>query len=155
LNGLWGGYQGEGSKTVLPREAHAKITCRLVANQDPDQIFDQIETLIRRSAPAGVTVSVKRLPGSADPFLMPRDDAGMDVARQILEEIYGQAPYVVRLGGSIPIVSIFQQELGVPTTMFGFSVDDENLHAPNEFFRLRNFDRAQRAYCMLLERVAV
>jgi acetylornithine deacetylase/succinyl-diaminopimelate desuccinylase-like protein len=76
------------------------------------------------------------------------------MARAVLSEVYGAAPYVTRLGGSIPIVSIFLKELGVYTTMFGFSVGDENLHAPNEFFRLLNFERGQHAYCRLLERLA-
>ena len=155
LNGMWGGYQGDGSKTVLPNMAHAKITCRLVANQTPDRVFALIAEHLARHTPVGVTASVKRLQGSAEPYAMPRNHNGGEVAREVLSEVYGAAPYVTRLGGSIPVVSIFLAELGVHTTMFGFSIDDENLHAPNEFFRLRNFERGQQAYCRLLERLAV
>jgi acetylornithine deacetylase/succinyl-diaminopimelate desuccinylase-like protein len=154
LNGIWGGYQGGGSKTVLPSKAQAKITCRLVANQNPDRVFRLLGEHVARHTPAGVTASVQRPQGSADPYLMPRSHNGSEMARAVLSEVYGAAPYVTRLGGSIPIVSIFLKELGVYTTMFGFSVGDENLHAPNEFFRLRNFERGQHAYCRLLERLA-
>jgi acetylornithine deacetylase/succinyl-diaminopimelate desuccinylase-like protein len=154
LNGIWGGYQGGGSKTVLPSKAQAKITCRLVANQNPDRVFRLLGEHVARHTPAGVTASVQRLQGSADPYLMPRSHSGSEMARAVLSEVYGAAPYVTRLGGSIPIVSIFLKELGVYTTMFGFSVGDENLHAPNEFFRLLNFERGQHAYCRLLERLA-
>ena len=155
LNGVWGGYQGDGNKTVLPNMAHAKITCRLVANQTPDRVFALIAEHLARHTPVGVTASVKRLQGSAEPYAMPRNHNGGEVTREVLSEVYGAAPYVTRLGGSIPVVSIFLAELGVHTTMFGFSIDDENLHAPNEFFRLRNFERGQHAYCRLLERLAV
>ena len=99
--------------------------------------------------------SGERLVGSGTPFRVPRNHNSSEIARQVLEEVYEIPPYITRLGGSIPIVSIFLQELGVHTTMFGFSVGDENLHAPDEFFRLRNFDRGQIAYCRLLERLAV
>ena len=155
VNGIWGGYQGEGSKTVLPNEARAKITCRLVGDQDPKQIFEAIVAHAKKICPIGVKFSAERLVGSGTPFRVPRNHNASEMARQVLEEVYGMAPYVTRLGGSIPIISTFLQEIGVHTTMFGFSIGDENLHAPNEFFRLRNFDRGQKAYCQLLEKLAV
>ncbi|NOX74508.1 MAG: dipeptidase [Alphaproteobacteria bacterium] len=153
VNGIWGGYQGLGTKTVHPAEASAKITCRLVANQTPDRIFTLIKTHIEASIPQGVRVQVDRLPGNADPFQMPRSHNASQIAKDVLAEVYGMEPYVTRLGGSIPVMSIFQNELGVQTTMFGFSIGDENLHAPNEFFRLRNFKRGQIAYGRLLEKL--
>lgn len=151
LNGLTGGYQGLGTKTVLPAQASAKITCRLVANQTPDQIYDLVTAHIARHVPVGVTASVERLAGSADPFLMPAGHNASQAATEILREVYGKEPYVTRVGGSIPVMTMFLRELGVHGVMFGFSVGDENLHAPNEFFRLANFDRGQTAYCRLLE----
>jgi acetylornithine deacetylase/succinyl-diaminopimelate desuccinylase-like protein len=151
LNGLTGGYQGVGTKTVLPAQASAKITCRLVANQTPDHIYDLIAAHIARHVPVGVTASVERLAGSADPFLVPGGHNASQAANEILREVYGKEPYVTRVGGSIPVMTMFLRELGVHGVMFGFSVGDENLHAPNEFFRLANFDRGQTAYCRLLE----
>ncbi len=153
VNGLWGGYQGTGSKTVHPAEAFAKITCRLVANQNPDKIFERIRDHVSKHCPAGVTAETTRLAGSADPFLMPKGHNASQLARDVLKEVYGQEPFTTRLGGSIPVMTIFLGELGVHATMFGFSVGDENLHAPNEFFRLRNFERGQVAYCKLLKKI--
>lgn len=153
VNGITGGYQGGGSKTVLPAMASAKITCRLVADQKPDKIFELIQDHVQRHLPPGVRAKVDRLQGSADPYLMPRGHNASQVAADTLKEIYDKEPYVTRLGGSIPVMSVFLKELGVHTTMFGFSVGDENLHAPNEFFRLINFRRGQQAYCRLLERL--
>ena len=155
VNGIWGGYQGEGSKTVLPNEARAKITCRLVDGQEPQEVFEAIVSHAKKICPAGVKFSAERLVGSGTPFRVPRNHNASEMVRQVLEEVYGMAPYVTRLGGSIPIISTFLQEIGVHTTMFGFSIGDENLHAPNEFFRLRNFDRGQKAYCRLLEKLTV
>lgn len=153
VNGIWGGYQGLGTKTVHPAQASAKITCRLVANQIPDRVFEQIKRHIQANTPVGVTASVERLPGNADPFLMPRSHNASQVAHEVLKEVYGKTPYVTRVGGSIPVMTILLNELGIHATMFGFSIDDENLHAPNEFFRLKNFERGQVAYCRLLEKL--
>ena len=153
VNGIFGGYQGMGSKTVHPSEASVKITCRLVSNQSPEIIYNLICRHVDKHLPAGVKSEVQQLAGSADPFVMPRSHNANQVAREILEEVYDMDPYVTRLGGSIPIMTIFLKELGVYGTMFGFSVGDENLHAPNEFFRLKNFTRGQEAYCKLFERL--
>ncbi|MGB1389312.1 MAG: dipeptidase [Paracoccaceae bacterium] len=151
VNGLWGGYQGLGTKTVLPAAASAKVTCRLVANQNPDRIFDLIRAHVEANLPKGVTAEVTRLQGSADPFLMPTGHNASKVAGDVLRDVYDREPYETRLGGSIPVMTVFLKELGVHGVMFGFSIGDENLHAPNEFFRLINFERGQKAYCRLLE----
>ena len=151
VNGLWGGYQGLGTKTVLPAAASAKVTCRLVANQNPDRIFDLIRAHVKANLPKGVTAEVTRLQGSADPFLMPTGHNASKVAGDVLRDVYDREPYETRLGGSIPVMTVFLKELGVHGVMFGFSIGDENLHAPNEFFRLINFERGQKAYCRLLE----
>ncbi len=151
VNGLWGGYQGLGTKTVLPAAASAKVTCRLIANQNPDRIFDLIRAHVEANLPKGVTAEVTRLQGSADPFLMPTGHNASKVAGDVLRDVYDREPYETRLGGSIPVMTVFLKELGVHGVMFGFSIGDENLHAPNEFFRLINFERGQKAYCRLLE----
>lgn len=153
MNGIWGGWQGAGIKTVLPAEAHAKITCRLAANQKPDAIFGLLRAHIEGHCPKGLRVSVKRLAGSADPFLVPAGHSSSTAAAEVLAEVYGKAPYVTRTGGSIPVMTMLLNELGVHATVFAFGMNDENLHAPNEFFRLSNFRTGQTAYCKLLERL--
>lgn len=151
--GVWGGFQGEGVKTVLPSEAHAKITCRLVANQSPEKIVTLLQEHIRRHTPPGVTVSVTPLAFLAHPYLVPADEPGNQAAREVLVELYGKEPYYVRSGGSIPVCSLFQRHLGAYTTSFGFAQPDERQHSPNEFFRLNSFRMGQTAYCKLLERL--
>jgi acetylornithine deacetylase/succinyl-diaminopimelate desuccinylase-like protein len=153
LNGIWGGFQGAGSKTVLPNEAHAKITCRLVANQDPAKIVELLTRHVATHTPPGVTATAQALPGRAKPYLMPADHPGNQATRDVLVELYGKEPYYTRSGGTIPVTELFLSTLGAYTVGFGFGLDDEGLHAPNEFMRLHNFDRAQRGYCMLLERL--
>lgn len=153
LNGIWGGYQGKGIKTVLPAEAHAKITCRLVANQKPDAIFALLKAHVEAHVPVGLRARVERLAGSADPFLVPKGHNSSSVAGEVLAEVYGKAPFITRVGGSIPVMTMLLNELGVHATVFAFGLADENLHAPNEFFRLSNFRKGQTAYCRLLERL--
>jgi len=154
LNGIWGGFQGEGSKTVLPAEAHAKITCRLVPDQDPDTILNLVADHIAKHTPPGVRVVVKPSPATALPYLIRADHPGNLAARDVLTEIYGQAPHEVRMGGTIPVCALFLRSLGAHTVVFAFGLDDERVHAPNEFFRLSSFELGQRAYCKLLERLA-
>ena len=153
LNGIWGGYSGKGIKTVLPAEARAKITCRLVANQKPDAIFALLKAHIEANCPRGLRVTVDRLAGSADPFLTPVGHNALAVAGEVLTEVYGRAPYITRAGGSIPVMTMLLKELGVHATVFAFGLPDENLHAPNEFFRLANFRTGMLAYAKLLERL--
>lgn len=153
LNGIWGGWQGNGIKTVLPAEAKAKITCRLVANQTPDRIFNLLKAHIEGHAPPGLRVKIERLAGSADPFLVPPGHNSSSIAGDVLSEIYGKTPFLTRSGGSIPVLTMLLKELGVHATVFAFGLQDENLHAPNEFFRLSNFRIGQSAYCRLLERL--
>jgi acetylornithine deacetylase/succinyl-diaminopimelate desuccinylase-like protein len=154
MNGIWGGWQGNGIKTVLPAEAHAKITCRLVANQKPDAIFDLLRAHVEAVCPKGLRVSVMRLAGSADPFLVPAGHNASTAVAEVLTDVYGKAPYITRTGGSIPVMTMLLNELGVHATVFAFGMNDENLHAPNEFFRLSSFRTGQTAYCKLLERLA-
>jgi acetylornithine deacetylase/succinyl-diaminopimelate desuccinylase-like protein len=153
INGIWGGFQGDGVKTVLPNAAHAKITCRLVPDQDPVAITEMIARHVERHAPPGVRVTTTRLGFAAQPYLIPADHPGNRAARAVLEEIYGRSPYVVRSGGSIPVCTVLLQNLGVYTVNFAFGLEDEHIHAPDEFFRLSSFERGQMAYCKLLHRL--
>ena len=151
INGMHSGYQGKGIKTVLPSKAFAKISCRLVANQKPKEIYKLVEKHIHKHSPLGVTVEVRKLPSEANPFLVPRGHNSSEVVRKVLRELYNKEPFEVYVGGSIPILSMFLEEFGVHGAVMSFGLDDEKVHAPNEFFRLSSFSRAQSAYCMLIE----
>jgi acetylornithine deacetylase/succinyl-diaminopimelate desuccinylase-like protein len=150
VNGIWGGFQGEGIKTVIPSQAHAKITCRLVPDQDPDKIAELFKTHVEGHVPPGVTASVQKLPGNAYPYLIPYNHPGNQAARAVLKELYGKEPYVARMGGTIPVCGIFLKELGAHIVNFAFGLKDENIHAPDEFFRISSFELGQEAYCMML-----
>ncbi|MDB4896076.1 MAG: peptidase [Firmicutes bacterium] len=153
LNGIWGGFQGEGVKTVLPNEAHAKITCRLVADQDPHEVSSLIEAHVAKHAPRGVKVTVRRLNGKAKPYLVPADHPGNRAAHEVLTDVYGKEPFYTRTGGTIPVCELFLTNLNAYTVSFAFGLNDENVHAPDEFFRLSSWERGQTAYCKLLERL--
>lgn len=153
VNGIWGGFQGEGTKTVLPNEAHAKITCRLVPNQEPERVIELIQAHVAKHAPSGVDVTARPMPGGARPYAIAADHPGNQAARKVLTALYGKEPYYVRSGGTIPVTELFQTHLGAPTVSFGFGLDDERFHAPDEFTRLANWERGQQGYCLLLERL--
>ncbi len=153
VNGIWGGFQDEGIKTVIPSTAHAKISCRLVPDQQPANIVQLLKTHVERHAPKGVRVTVNEIPGTADPYVIPLDHPGNQAAQAVHKELFGKAPYYVRMGGSIPVCSMFLSALDVYTVNFAFGLQDENVHAPDEFFRLSSFERGQKAYCMLLTRL--
>ena len=153
VNGIWGGFQGEGFKTVLPATAHAKISCRLVPDQDPQETVRQVAVHVAKHAPVGVTVKVHPDLSLADPYRIPHDHPGNQAARNVHKEIYGKEPYFAHMGGSIPVCGIFLKELGAYTVNFAFGLQDENAHGPDEFFRLKNFSRSQLAYAMLLEQL--
>ena len=151
VNGVWGGFQDEGIKTVIPAKAHAKITCRLVPDQEPDKIFELIRAHVAGHLPAGTTAEVRRLAGSADPFLIPFDHPGNRAARVVLSKLYNKEPYIARTGGTIPVSGLFLKSLGAYMVNFAFGLEDENQHAPDEFFRISSFKRALNAYGMILE----
>ncbi|HEV2281804.1 MAG TPA: dipeptidase [bacterium] len=146
VNGMWGGFQGDGSKTVLPNEAHAKITCRLVPDQDPDEIAQAVEQHVLRHAPAGVMVTVTRSKGKARPYLMPAEHPSLAAAARALRATYGKDPVRVRVGGTLPVSDLVRRELGTWLVFFAFGEPDNLVHAPNEFLRLQTFDRGTRAY---------
>ena len=153
LNGIWSGFQGEGIKTVLPSKASAKISCRLVENQNPLKIFDKIDSHVKANLPTGVVANLRRLPGYALPFCIPPNHESTMIAKEVLTETYGNPPYMIRAGASIPILPIFKDKLGVHATVLAFSLDDENMHAPNEFFRLSSFIKGQLIYGKLFNRL--
>ncbi|MEP7235271.1 MAG: dipeptidase [Ignavibacteriota bacterium] len=139
-NGIWGGFTGEGAKTVLPSKAFAKISMRLVPNQTPLDIAAKFEAYLNKIKPVGVTIKVIDLHGGM-PAMTPIDSLGMIAARKALKEVFGKEPFLTREGGSIPIVNSFSQILGAPTVLMGFGLPDQNAHSPNEKMNLNNFHR--------------
>ena len=153
VNGIWGGFQGHGSKTIIPAHAHAKISCRLVVNQDPDRIFEIVRAEVLRLAPAGVRVEVQNIHGGR-PILTPLDHPATLAAARALEAVFGEAPLYLREGGSIPVSATFQSILGTPVVLLGFSNPDNNAHAPNESFVLANHEGAIRTIARMLDELA-
>ena len=153
INGVGGGFQGEGIKTVLPSKAQAKISCRIVADQDPSKIGDLLIRHIQKVAPPGVKVMAVASPNGAAPYLIPPDHPALAVAASVLKDLYGKEPYRIRMGGTIPANGFFLQMLQAYTLVFAFGLEDELQHSPNEFFRLSSFERGQKAYGILLERL--
>lgn len=143
INGAFGGFSGEGIKTVLPAEAGAKITCRLVPDQDPDDIVQKLRSHIEKNKPAGVTVEVTEF-DKGKPFLTPYDHPAIQAAGTSYERVYQVPTAYTRGGGSIPIVAAFDEILGLPVVLMGFGLSSENFHAPNEHFHLENFDKGLR-----------
>lgn len=146
INGIYGGFQGEGTKTVIPAEAHAKITCRLVPDQDPEEILQLIQAHVQKHAPKGVTIKVQ-LFDKGRPFVTPFDHPAIQAAAVAYEKSYGVKPVYMRMGGSIPIVETFGRLLNLPVVLMGFGLPYENFHAPNEHFHLENFDKGLRTLC--------
>jgi len=144
INGIFGGFQGEGTKTVIPAKAGAKITCRLVPDQDPTRVQDAIEQHLKANCPRGVTLDVKRGDG-APACITPVDHPAIRAALAALAEAYGKEAKFIRGGGSIPVVGLFTSVLNAPSVLMGFGLEDENFHAPNEHFHLENFDLGMRA----------
>lgn len=138
LNGMWGGYTGEGSKTVLPSKAYAKISMRLVPNQDPEKITQLFKNYFESIAPKSVKVEVKPHHGGY-PVVTPTDSVAYRAASKAMEESFGRKPIPTRSGGSIPIVALFEKELGLKTVLMGFGLDSDLIHSPNEHYGIFNF----------------
>ncbi len=138
LNGIWGGYTGEGAKTVLPSKATAKISCRLVPNQKSAKMTELILNHIQKIAPPYVTVKAWEHHGG-DPYMTPVDSIEYRAAAKAIETSFRKAPIPVRGGGSIPITALFESELGCKVVFLGFGLDSDNLHSPNEKYGLYNF----------------
>jgi acetylornithine deacetylase/succinyl-diaminopimelate desuccinylase-like protein len=138
LNGIWGGYQDEGAKTVLPSKATAKISARLVPNQSSEKITKMLLDYFKKIAPANVTVKAFEHHGG-EPYMTPIDSKAYQAAANAMETTFGKKPIPVRGGGSIPICFLFEKELGIKVVFLGFGLDSDNLHSPNEKFDLANF----------------
>ena len=151
VNGMWGGYQGPGGKTIVPSEAHAKITCRLVPHQDPDDVVALVKRHLECHAPAGTRLTASELGHGARPASIARDHWMVKAAEVALEKVFGVKPLIVRMGGTVPVAEIFQRVMGLETVYFSFSTGDEDFHAPNEFFRVHRLHEGLAAWAQLLE----
>jgi acetylornithine deacetylase/succinyl-diaminopimelate desuccinylase-like protein len=150
VNGIWGGFMGDGGKTIIPAHAHAKISCRLVTAQDPARIFEQLRAYVAEVAPPGVTTTVTYISGGL-PSLTPRDHPATKAAARALEATFGQLPVYVREGGSIPVCASFESILGLPVVMLGFSQPGERAHAPNEWIDLNNYETGIRTFARMFD----
>ena len=144
INGLLSGYTGEGAKTVLPASAMAKVSCRLVPDQDPEEIARLVRAHVDRVAPRGVKVSVRQLHGGR-PWRADLAGPLYDAARRALAAAFGQEPVIVGEGGSIPVVGDFERILHAPVLLVGFGLPGENAHAPDEWISEENFRIGMRA----------
>jgi acetylornithine deacetylase/succinyl-diaminopimelate desuccinylase-like protein len=153
VNGLLSGFTGEGSKTVIPAKAMAKVSMRLVPDQDPDKIADQFEAYLKKIAPKTVTMTLTRMHGGK-PWITGLDNVYVQAAGRAIEQGFGEKPVFCREGGSIPVVSTFQRELGLPAVLFGVGLPDENAHAPNERLDLNNFHSGIVASAILYAEIA-
>ena len=137
-NGIWGGFTGEGAKTVLPSLAHAKISCRLVPGQTPEEITDKLQAHFEKHCPPTMKLTFEDLHGGHGALVDTNSDA-MKAASEAMEGVYNEKPYMVRCGGSIPIVADFKKILGQETVLMGFGLDSDAIHSPNEKFGLDRF----------------
>lgn len=153
VNGLLSGYTGEGAKTVLPATAMAKVSCRLVPDQTPEEIERLVKEHVARVTPPGVTVTVTHLHGGR-PWRADLAGPLYDAAARALESAFGRAPVIVGEGGSIPVVGDFQRILGAPVLLVGFGLPGENAHAPDEWISIENFDKGTRAIAALWDEMS-
>jgi len=153
VNGLLSGFTGEGAKTVLPAVAMAKVSMRLVPNQSPDTIARLFEEYVKKVTPKTVELKVTRMHGGK-PWMTSYDNPFVQAAARAIEKGFGQKPVLTREGGSIPVVSTFQEELGLPSVLFGVGLPDENAHAPNEKLDVGNFHGGIIASAILYNEIA-
>ena len=152
-HGIVGGYTEAGSKTVLPARATAKLSCRLVADQNPDAIVAGLEQFIADHTPAGVTASLS-IHAQARPVSVPADSPAMTAASEALTEAFGQSTALIACGASIPITELFQRTLGLDAVLMGFGLPSDNLHSPNEHFSLDQLWRGAHAAAAMLQNLA-
>lgn len=150
VNGMWGGYTGTGGKTVLPCEAHAKLTMRLVPGQVPAKAQEAVRRHLEAHAPEGVTLEFSLRGAGSPAYSLGPDNKMLLAAERVVEQVAGRRPVRVRAGGTIPITALFRQSLGIDTLIFGFAMPDEDAHAPNEFFRLSSLEEGLRTLPLLL-----
>ena len=152
-NGIFGGFSGEGIKTVIPSQAGAKITCRLVPDQEPEDIIEKLRRHVETHTPPGVTVTITEF-DKGTPFITPFSHPAIQAAGKSYEKVYGVPTVFTRMGGSVPIVAEFDKILGLPVVLMGFGLSSENFHAPNEHFHLENFDKGLRVISDYLNEAA-
>jgi succinyl-diaminopimelate desuccinylase len=150
VNGIWGGYQGEGSKTIVPAKAGAKFSFRLVPDQDPEKIGRSLESFVRASCPPGVRMRLSKTSGGRG-LVLPLESPYISAASDAIEKGFGKRPVFMRVGGTIPVVSFLHQYLGVDSLLVGWGQDDDNIHSPNEKFILADFHRGILASAALWE----
>ncbi|MGZ8514934.1 MAG: dipeptidase [Candidatus Limnocylindrales bacterium] len=153
VNGIWGGFTGAGSKTIIPAHAHAKVSCRLVVSQEPQRVFEQLKAYVDQIAPPGVTTRVTFL-GGGRPSLTPKDHPATRAAARAIEATFGSAPVYIREGGSIPVTASFETILGLPVVLLGFVQPDCNAHAPNEWIDLHNYETGIRTFARMFDELA-
>lgn len=146
VNGMWGGYEGPGSKTVIPSEAHVKITCRLVPDQDPAEIASLVSRHLESHLPPGTRLTITSPGHGARPSHIAPHHFGLEAADAALSAVYGRRPLRVRMGGTVPIGEFFERHMGLSTVFFSFSTADEDFHSPNEFFRVNRLHEGLEAW---------
>ena len=154
VNGIWGGFQGEGKKTIIPAHAHAKVSCRLVARQEPARILELLTAYVAEVAPPGVRTTVTHL-GAGRPTLTPTDHPATRAAARALVATFGREPVYAREGGSIPVAATFESVLGLPVVLLGFTPPDDNAHAPNESMDLDNYETGIRCVARMWDELVV
>lgn len=153
INGIVGGYTGEGPKTIVPSKASAKITCRLVPSQDPVKIIDSLEAFLAKLCPAGLQFEFVKYHG-CEAFAFDPNSPWITAASSAIEAAFGKAPVFIREGGSIPVVSSFQQILGIDTLLLGWGRNTDNLHSPDEHFHVEDFHNGILASAHLWQKLA-
>jgi acetylornithine deacetylase/succinyl-diaminopimelate desuccinylase-like protein len=151
VNGMWGGYEGHGTKTVIPGEAHAKITCRLVSDQDPDEIVGLVRKHLEAHVPPGTRLFISSGDHGTRAAHIAADHFALTVADAALHAVYGVRPLIVRMGGTVPISELFHRHMSLDTVFFSFSTADEDFHAPNEFFRVHRLHEGLEAWARYWE----
>ncbi|WMD21674.1 dipeptidase [Achromobacter seleniivolatilans] len=150
VNGMWGGYTGAGTKTIIPCEASAKLTARIVEGQDPAQVIHSVLAHLQAACPPGCDLEVTALNTGSPAATLRPDHPLVTAAETVLQQSSDSKPIHVRLGASVPITSVFKETLGIDTLMFGYNLPDEDVHAPNEFFRLSSIPQGLQAWTRLL-----
>jgi acetylornithine deacetylase/succinyl-diaminopimelate desuccinylase-like protein len=153
VNGIWGGYTGPGAKTVIAAEAHAKVSFRLVGDQDPNAVLDTLEAFVKARLPADARAEVQRF-SSAPPVVVPEDSTEVTAARRALAAEYGKEAVLIGSGGSIPVVESFRRILGLDSVLMGFGLDDDQVHSPNEKFDWACLMHGARSHARLLAELA-
>ncbi|MDQ0154747.1 dipeptidase [Robertmurraya andreesenii] len=146
INGIYGGFEGEGIKTVLPSEAHAKITCRLVPDQDPEEILELLQEHVKKNTPPGVEVNIT-LFDKGTPYVTPFEHPAIQAAGRAYEKVFGVPTAFTRGGGSLPIITTLDEVLKAPIVLMGFGLPTDQVHSPNEHFKLKNYDKGLLTIC--------